>query len=81
MPLEILTHVQSLGPLRGNSLCKNTSHDVQIISDWSTRFFAQLTLLPNPPKSYALPCLSIGHAAPKVPLPTGHLHPHEIHVL
>jgi len=31
MPLKILTQMQSPQPPKGNSLCKNTSYDVQIV--------------------------------------------------
>jgi len=37
----------------GNSFRKNTSYDVYIVHTGQP-FFAQLTLIPNPPKSYGL---------------------------
>jgi len=43
-------------------------------------FFAQLTILPNPPKSYALQYFSVGLTLPKVPLPVRLSVPHVMHV-
>jgi len=62
--------VQSLRPPKGNSLHKNTSYNIY------NPFFAQLNLLPNPqnPMLYNWPDTS------KMPLPSGNLHSHIIHV-
>jgi len=53
MTLKVLTQVQWLWPSKGNSLHKNMSYDIQIIKICPF-VFAQLTVLPNTPKSYAL---------------------------
>jgi len=62
--------VQSLWPPKGNSLHKNTSYNIY------NPFFAQLTLLPNPQN----PMLYNWPDTIKMPLPSGNLHSHIIHV-
>jgi len=48
------------------TLCTKTSHDVQIIKVVPPVFFAQLTLVPNSPKSYALQCFTISQTHTKM---------------
>jgi len=65
-PLKILAQVQSSRPPKGNSLCKNTSYDVQIVKIGPPFFTAHpFTQSPN----HVLRCFLIGHTLPKVPFP------------
>ena len=59
----------SLRPPKGTSLRRHTSYDVYIVNR-SIRF-AQITLLANSPRSYALQCFSIGRMPQKSVLSVG----------
>jgi len=69
MPLKLLMHAQSSWPPKGNSLCQKKTCRMMYRSLRTVHsFFAQLTLLTNPSKSYASQCFSISQTLPKVSL-------------
>jgi len=70
--------MQSSQPPKGNSLCKNTSYDIQIVKFGPT-IFAQLTLLSNP-ENPVLSVLFNRLDTPKVPIPVAASTLHVIHV-